>query len=158
MPLVSEWLRTLYIWGFCHTATPPPPSHVFIWMGGGRQKERMGGHEARYTHPSPHRAPNVARGGHTSGTFGTKDMIHVWKHVPYFRETIINIHIFWFPFLEISQCNFTKMCILPVITLNLPNNTSFYHVLSHICKRSKLTSSWHHPVVLFSCNNPLIYI
>lgn len=58
----------------------------------GRQDERMGGHEAKYTHPSPHRAPSVPLSGRTSGIFGAQDLINTafLKHVHYFRETLVN--------------------------------------------------------------------
>lgn len=82
------------------------------WVGvEGRQDERMGGHEARYTHPSPHRAPSVPLSGHTSGIFGTKDLTNpvFFKHVRYFRET--SKLKFLFSFLELLEYNFTKMYI-----------------------------------------------
>lgn len=49
MPLVSEWLRTLYIWGACHLTTPPPPDLSIwiatVWGGGGQRKKKEWGKE-----------------------------------------------------------------------------------------------------------------
>lgn len=58
----------------------------------GRQDERMGGHEAKHTHPSSHCAPSVPLSGQTFWIFGTKDFIITafFKQVRYFRETLVN--------------------------------------------------------------------
>ena len=60
-----------------------------------RQDERMGGHEARNTHPSRHRAPSVPLSGPTSGIFGTKGQINAafFKRGHYFRERLANSSI-----------------------------------------------------------------
>lgn len=122
MPLVSEWLRTLYIWGFCHLTTRPPPSDVFIWVGvlgwggGGGQTGWKNGWTWGQIHTS------ISSQGTECSTDWTYRR-HFWNKrrsilnfSDYSLHTVVNLLFFvclFVFFLELWECHFTKMCILP---------------------------------------------